>query len=89
MNRRTRRPWTADDQRTAEAMRADGASYHQIARALGRSDSVIRMNLCPEQRARQLKAVARCWAMKAHIYRRRKRERAEERRPQARFMEAA
>lgn len=43
--RKEPRPWTPEDQRIAEEMRANGASYNTIGRFLGRSDSVVRTKL--------------------------------------------
>lgn len=42
---RARRPWTDEDQRQAEALRAEGAGYRAIGRALGRHNSLVRYRL--------------------------------------------
>lgn len=44
---RTRRPWTAEDQLRAEALRAEGMGYVAIARELGRNRRTVRYNLDP------------------------------------------
>jgi 5-methylcytosine-specific restriction endonuclease McrA len=43
--RRQRRLWTEEEQRQAEAMRADGASWRAIGRALGRHGEVVQLHL--------------------------------------------
>jgi len=45
---RKRKPWTVQDQITAEVAAACGVSCKAIGRLLGRSDSVVTNHLCPE-----------------------------------------
>jgi len=59
--RRRPRPWTAQDQATAEVAAACGVNYSQIGRALGRDPNVVRCRLNPAAAASQSQAV-RAWA---------------------------
>jgi IS30 family transposase len=52
-------PWTAEDQKTAETMKAFGHTWREMAAVLGRSTSTIRRHLNPEFAARARDASAR------------------------------
>jgi hypothetical protein len=52
----TRRPWTAQDQKIAELMRAEGATYAAIGLVIDRSASVVRCHLDPIAAERQIKS---------------------------------
>jgi hypothetical protein len=59
--RRKPRPWTPQDQLTAEVAAACGVNYSQIGRALGRDPNVVRCRLNPAAAATQARAV-RAWS---------------------------
>lgn len=48
-SRRARRPWTNEDQRRAEELRAQGLSYEVIGRQLGRASTTVRYRLDPDK----------------------------------------
>jgi len=52
--RRQRRPWTDEDQRSAEELRAQGLSYRAIGEALDRANYVVCRRLNPEVDARHM-----------------------------------
>lgn len=54
-----RRPWTDADQQRADAMRAEGLDYAEIARRIGRNPSTVRCKLSAEASAATREAVRR------------------------------
>jgi hypothetical protein len=55
-----RRPWTAQDQVTAEVAAACGCSCREIGRIIGRDSSVVRRRLSPAA-AESLRILGRRW----------------------------
>ena len=69
--RRQRRPWTEEDQRQAEEMQAQGATYGEIGRCLKRSYETVRNKLDP--------AMAQACLERNRAYRQQNREMVRER----------
>lgn len=65
--RREQRPWTEEDQRRAEELRAQGLSYYAIGSAMGRDRGVVQRRLDPEAREKHRQAVIRCHATNRRI----------------------
>jgi hypothetical protein len=58
-SRQKRRPWTAQDQTTAEVAAACGVGYAEIGRALGRTGGLVKRYLIPSAAEKNREAVRR------------------------------